>query len=252
MVDAQTFTAFLYGWTALALVLLPIQLFLTPPYGRHRSTAWGPVMDNRAGWVVMELVSPIAFAWCFVTGGGVGGVAWIFFALWMAHYIHRSLVFPMRMRTSGKTIPVAIVASAIGFNGINGWSNGYYLGGLGGPYPEDWLADPRFIIGMLLFCAGAALNISSDNILLRLREPGGGGYKIPRGGLFALVSCPNHLGEIVEWAGFAIMCWNLPALAFAVWTAANLIPRSISHHRWYRERFADYPRERRAIIPGIL
>jgi hypothetical protein len=48
------------------------------------------------------------------------------------------------------------------------------------------------------------------------------------------------------------MCWNLPALSFAVWTAANLIPRAISHHAWYRRTFADYPRDRRAVIPAVL
>jgi len=66
------------------------------------------------------------------------------------------------------------------------------------------------------------------------------------------VSCPNLFGEIVEWSGFAMMCWNLPALSFAIWTAANLIPRAISHHRWYRQRFADYPAARKAVIPFIL
>ena len=75
---------------------------------------------------------------------------------------------------------------------------------------------------------------------------------MPKGGLFRYVSCPNHFGEIVEWAGFAVMCWNLPALSFAVWTAGNLIPRSLSHHRWYREHFPDYPAERKAVIPFVL
>ena len=70
--------------------------------------------------------------------------------------------------------------------------------------------------------------------------------------MFRYVSCPNHFGEIVEWAGFAVMCWNLPALSFAVWTAGNLIPRALSHHRWYRERFPDYPPERKAVIPFVL
>jgi hypothetical protein len=77
-------------------------------------------------------------------------------------------------------------------------------------------------------------------------------YAIPRGSLFECVSCPNHLGEIVEWFGFALMCWNLPALSFAIWTAANLIPRALSHHRWYAEKFANYPKERKALIPFVM
>jgi 3-oxo-5-alpha-steroid 4-dehydrogenase 1 len=65
------------------------------------------------------------------------------------------------------------------------------------------------------------------------------------------VSCPNHLGEIVQWFGFALMAWNLPALSFAVWTAANLIPRAVVHHRWYRAHFSEYPAGRRAVVPGV-
>ncbi|MQY67097.1 MAG: hypothetical protein GH159_02080 [Dehalococcoidia bacterium] len=45
--------------------------------------------------------------------------------------------------------------------------------------------------------------------------------------------------------------WSLPGLAFAVWTAANLVPRAHSHHAWYRQRFPDYPPRRRALLPGI-
>ena len=48
------------------------------------------------------------------------------------------------------------------------------------------------------------------------------------------------------------MAWSLPALAFAMWTAANLIPRALWRHRWYREKFPDYPPSRRAVIPGVL
>jgi hypothetical protein len=60
------------------------------------------------------------------------------------------------------------------------------------------------------------------------------------------------MGEIIEWSGFALMCWNLPALSFAIWTAANLIPRAVSHHAWYRRTFPDYPQDRHAVVPALL
>jgi protein-S-isoprenylcysteine O-methyltransferase Ste14 len=75
---------------------------------------------------------------------------------------------------------------------------------------------------------------------------------IPRGGLFRWVSAPNYLGEMMEWVGFAIATWSLAGAAFAVWTIANLLPRAVSNHRWYRSKFADYPPERRALIPWIF
>ena len=46
--------------------------------------------------------------------------------------------------------------------------------------------------------------------------------------------------------------WSLAGLSFAVYTFANLAPRAFSNHAWYREKFADYPRGRRALIPFVL
>jgi hypothetical protein len=35
-------------------------------------------------------------------------------------------------------------------------------------------------------------------------------------------------------------------------TSANLVPRAIAHHRWYRETFPEYPPERKAVLPLLL
>ena len=43
----------------------------------------------------------------------------------------------------------------------------------------------------------------------------------------------------------------LAGWAFAVFTIANLAPRALTHHKWYRAQFPDYPPERRALIPGL-
>ena len=250
----EYFRIVLWGWIALGLLLVPLQLRVTAPYGRHTRGDWGPMIDNRLGWIVMEIVSPLVFAYFFLSGNQPKTAPmWIIFALWIAHYLHRSLIFPFRLQTRGKQMPLSIAASAAFFNAVNGFFNGYYLGYLSPPYPLSWLSDPRYLLGLVLFLGGAAINLWADNRLINLRRRSDeGGYRIPRGGLFRYVSCPNHFGEIVEWTGFAILCWNLPAFSFAVWTAANLIPRACSHHRWYRTHFPDYPQDRRAVIPGLL
>jgi steroid 5-alpha reductase family enzyme len=105
---------------------------------------------------------------------------------------------------------------------------------------------------VLLFVCGFAVNKHSDWLLRKLRKPGESGYSIPRGGLFRWVSCPNYLGEIIEWIGWAVATWSLAGLSFAVWTAANLIPRAWQYHRWYRKEFPDYPKKRKAVIPFLL
>jgi 3-oxo-5-alpha-steroid 4-dehydrogenase 1 len=63
--------------------------------------------------------------------------------------------------------------------------------------------------------AGAALNVQSDYHLLHLRAQKGAGYHIPTAGAFQVVSCPNFLGEILEWIGYAIACSHLAGVAFA-------------------------------------
>lgn len=150
-------------------------------------------------------------------------------------------------------MPVVIMLSAIFFNLMNAGLNGYWLGFSAPPYPADWMTDPRFIIGAIIFVAGFGINQAADKKLISLRKDGTKGYFIPNGGLFNYISCPNFFGEIIEWSGFAIMAWNLPALSFAVWTAANLIPRALDHHKWYKSYFKEeYPENRKAVVPFLL
>ena len=82
-----------------------------------------------------------------------------------------------------------------------------------------------------------------------LRKPEESVYKVPYGGLYKWISCPNYLGEILVWIGWAIATWSLPGLSFAVWTVANLVPRAWSYHKWYQTNFDNYPQERKALIP---
>ena len=150
-------------------------------------------------------------------------------------------------------MPLAIVGSAIFFNLVNAGLNGYYLSTLAPieQYNTGWLTSPSFITGALLFFGGMFVNLKADNMLIGIRKPGESGYKIPRGFLFDYVSSPNLFGEIVEWSGFALMAWNLPAFTFMVWTFANLVPRAKNHHDWYRRNFADYPEKRKVVFPYL-
>lgn len=94
---------------------------------------------------------------------------------------------------------------------------------------------------------------SDTDILVVLIVPSGGitGYQIPHGGMYELVSCPNYLGETIEWIGYAVTTGSIPGAAFAFYTFANLAPRAHQHHQWYKEKFSDYPANRKAYIPYI-
>ncbi len=140
---------------------------------------------------------------------------------------------------------------AFGFNLVNGYLQGRGLFTIGPLRDLSWFVDPRFILGSLMFIGGYALNRQSDSVLRRLRAPGDAGYRIPYSSEFRLVSCPNYLGELIEWLGWALLTWSLAGFGFFLWTAANLIPRARAHHRWYQSRFPNYPAERKAVIPYL-
>jgi protein-S-isoprenylcysteine O-methyltransferase Ste14 len=247
------FHGLLWIYAALGALAFVALFFIVAPYGRHRRNGWGPTIDDTLGWVVMESVSAVAFAACFALGERrTSPVAITFLVLWEVHYVNRAFIFPFRRSGAPRRMPVVVCAMAVVFNLMNGYLNGRWLNTLSPPTPDGWFTDPRFLAGVTLFVAGYLINLQSDEILRRLRGPGETGYKIPTGGLYRWVSSPNYLGEIIEWCGFALATWSLPGLAFALWTVANLAPRAVSHHRWYREKFPDYPAERRALIPYLL
>ena len=52
----------------------------------------------------------------------------------------------------------------------------------------------RFFIGLVMFLGGIGVNILSNRVLVALKKEGKG-YRVLRGGLFELVSCPNYFGE---------------------------------------------------------
>ena len=251
--DGKTLNILAAIWIAIALITLPFLLRVTQPYGRHVSKNWGPLLDNKIGWILQETPSLVFLCIFFFTGTGVKPAgAWFLWAIWVLHYINRSFIYPLRTRTSGKKIPLVIVISAIFFNFVNGFLNGTYLGNFGDAYGTGFFLSAHFLIGLPVFIAGVVINNYSDSQLINLRKPGETGYKIPTGGFFKYVSCPNHFGEMVEWLGFAMMANSLPAWSFAIWTVVNLIPRTLDNHKWYLQKFPDYPKERKAVIPFIL
>lgn len=253
MIEESTFFGWLLtGWFVLSAVTFLVLLIIPAPYGRHLREGWGPQINARAGWVLMESTVVLVFGLFWILGRDpLSLLPLCFLLIFQSHYIYRAFVYPFRMR-SGKAMPLVIVLSGVLFNVINGYLNARWLFTLAPCDDPGWLSDPRFVLGLLVFFAGMMINHHADARLRRLRQQDGGKYGIPRGGLYRLVSCPNYLGEIVEWAGWALLTWSLPGLAFLVWTAANLVPRALHHHRWYRRTFPDYPPERKAIIPWIL
>lgn len=239
------FQILLIFWLCLALVVFFALFFFNAPYGRLVKKGLGPTLPNRLGWLLMEAPACMGFLLFYLLGEHRKGIAaWVFLLMWQFHYIYRAFIYPFWLRGNEKRMPVSVVGMGISHNVVNSYLNARYLFTFSEGYPANWLAGLPFLAGLVLFAAGMYINRRSDHILRNLRRPGESGYKIPYGGLFRFISCPNYLGEIVEWSGWALATWSLPGLAFAVWTYANLVPRAWAYHRWYRQHFPDYPTER--------
>lgn len=253
MKEAVFFRWFLLGWTALALIIFASLFFVSAPYGRHERKGWGHTIDPKWGWFVMEFPAlTLPFFFFFASQREQNVVALIFFLMWEIHYVQRALIYPLAMKKSPHKMPLVVMFMGLFFSVCNGYLNGRYLFALSPPSPLRWMSDPRFILGVLLFGTGFVINVQSDSILRALRREGKTGYKIPTGGAFKYVSCPNYLGEILEWTGWGIATWSLSGAAFALWTSANLVPRAFANHGWYLSIFPDYPKSRKALIPFIV
>ena len=252
MTEAQLHGMLVWAVIAIAAVTFLYLRHRAAPYGRHYAGAgWGPHISARPAWIIMELPAPAVFLVVYLNGQGAFQLLpLLFLVMWQGHYLNRTFVYPFRIRARGRKTPLLLVGSGFLFNVINAYINARFISEFN-EYAIEWLADPRFLIGVGVFLAGLALNLHADHTLMRLRRPGETGYAIPQGGGFRFVSCPNYLGEILEWTGWAVATWSMGGLAFMLFTIANLAPRARSNHRWYLETFSDYPAHRRALVPGI-
>lgn len=247
----ENFTLLLWIWIALAAIIFFSLLYITAPYGRHATSTWGPLINNKLAWFLMEFFVLVVFVYFILIGRLPQTKVNLFImGLFILHYVNRSFIFPLRIKTKGKKMPIAIMLMGLFFNLCNGFFLGYYLGAFKA-YSIDWINTPQFIIGTFIFFLGMGINWWADTVLIHLRKPNETHYKIPQQGLFKLISCPNLFGEVVEWCGFAILTWSLPGLAFFIWTFANLVPRAFAHHQWYQSKFPEYPKKRKAIFPFI-
>ena len=248
--DMGWFYNFLFLWIFIGLCTFLFLIFskTIAPYGRHSNSKWGISIDNRWGWFWMELPALLLMPFIVLISPIEKSIIIILMlSLWVLHYFYRTILFPMKLRTKGKKIPIVIVISAFVFNLCNGFFVGYEIGYLS----QEFNFGINTIIGAVIFLSGMYINRSSDNKLISLRKENKE-YQIPQGGMFKYISCPNHFGEIIEWFGFAIIVFNLGALSFALWTAFNLIPRAVNHHNWYKKSFKEYPDKRKAVIPYIF
>ena len=238
-------------WSLGAIPTLVVGLLRWDPVGRLGTSGFGTEMNARLGWFIYELPALLTYPVIYLVVGNHHLIGDVVLALWLLHYGHRGLIWCWLVPKRDGRVSMSLLMSSISFNLINGGLIGWYMAYVAA-YPEQWLLDPRAIVGILLFVLGAKVNIWSDYRMRRLRMESTDRSVVPSGGPFNYVCCPNLAGEIIEWIGFALLTWSLPGLAFALWTIANLVPRALWRRDWYRENFDTFPKARAALVPGVL
>ncbi|KAF7010340.1 hypothetical protein CFC21_024764 [Triticum aestivum] len=110
-------------------------------------------------------------------------------------------------------------------------------------------------IGAIIFLWGSLHQIRCHAILGSLREnKDSDEYVIPCGDWFSRVSCPHYLAELVIYLGMLMASGgsDISVWFLFIFVITNLSFAAVQTHRWYLQKFEDYPRSRYAIIPFVL
>ena len=258
--DLSSFYNFLFIVALIGLVIFVTLYYVDAGYGKMRSEKWGPAINNKIGWFLMEMpvFLIVLYLWA-ISPYTVTRHApyWVFLLIFEFHYFQRSFIFPFLLKGKGQ-MPIVIMLLSVIWNLMNGYIQGFWLFHLAPKYfPEmyttAWLYDPRFIIGTLIFIAGWIINMHSDHVIRNLRKPGDTNHYLPKKGLYKYVTSANYFGEITEWFGFAILTWSFAGLLFWWFSCCNLVPRANSIYLKYEQEFPDeFDRKKlKRIIPFI-
>jgi len=153
----------------IAIITIPISMLffshIPTPYGRfYIKDIWGPELDEKNAWFIMEstgLFMFLIFYFLFGTNK-FQYVPLIFLGLWTFHYINRAIIYPFAiMKQKYKKFPLILVIFGFFYltmfsylNAKNVSSNPKYI--------IDWIKSHAFIIGVILFFIGFIINVWSD------------------------------------------------------------------------------------------
>ena len=158
------FYNFLFLWIFIGFCTFLYLIFskTIAPYGRHSNSEWGITIDNKWGWFWMELpalvVMPIIV---LISPVEKNEIIILIISLWILHYFYRTILFPIKLKTKGKKMPLVIVISAFIFNLFNGFFVGYEIGNI-----SQLDFGINTLIGLVIFFTGMYINRSSDNKLI--------------------------------------------------------------------------------------
>lgn len=173
---------------------------------------------------------------------------------WCFHYFKRIMETFFVHRFSHATSPLSNVFRNCAYY----WSFGCYIAYYVNHPLYTPVSDLQMKIGLGFGLIMQLANFYCHIILRNLRSPSGnGGYQIPQGFLFNIVTCANYTTEIYQWLGFNIATQTVAGYIFLVVAAFIMTNWALAKHRRLRRLFdgkegrPKYPR-RWVILPPFL
>ncbi|XP_072980894.1 very-long-chain enoyl-CoA reductase-like isoform X2 [Typha angustifolia] len=173
---------------------------------------------------------------------------------WCFHYFKRIMETFFVHRFSHATSPLSNVFRNCAYYWIFAAYIAYYVN-----HPlYSPVSDLQMKIGFAFGLVCQVSNFYCHLLLRSLRSPSGnGGYQIPYGFLFNIVTCANYTTEIYQWLGFNIATQTVAGYVFLVVAALIMTNWALAKHRRMKKLFdgregrPKYPR-RWVILPPFF
>eukprot|EP01117_Protostelium_nocturnum_P011681 TRINITY_DN4251_c0_g1_i1.p1 TRINITY_DN4251_c0_g1~~TRINITY_DN4251_c0_g1_i1.p1 ORF type:complete len:293 (+),score=59.43 TRINITY_DN4251_c0_g1_i1:70-948(+) len=165
---------------------------------------------------------------------------------WIIHFAKREFETLFVHRFGNDTMPLGNLYKNCAYY----WSFGLFIGYLvNRPHFGEGASLFWVLVGLAIFLLSEVGNGVTHLQLRNLRPAGSKTRRVPRGGLFNYVSCPNYTCEILAWVGFSIFTGSFGAWLFTLVGAGQMALWAQKKHARYRKEFPDYPRNRKALVP---
>ncbi len=249
MLIPQTWTLFtiifytVFGIFALLLGFLDYYELWPMRYSKFGTPKGVP---SRIGMFVLyflPLITATVAAWSYLPDANL--IQWLVYAAVMAHFAKRTLEVLFVHNYSGYMQTLTFVIIVITYALIAGMISGLNARAIAE-------LDALFWVGMVLFVVGEVGNFYHHKLLADLRAEGDSDYHLPRGGWFEGATCPHYFFELLAWLGLVFISRHLFTLLAFIAMLGYLTARGIKTRQWYRQRFPDFPEERKYMIPHIF
>jgi very-long-chain enoyl-CoA reductase len=118
---------------------------------------------------------------------------------------------------------------------------------------EYKLSSAQSLFGMIVFIIGQTGNLFHHILLKNLRNSRTDKeYVIPKGGFFEILVCPHYFFELISWLGIAILSTHWESYVVFFIMVCYLSGRSVRTKAWYLEKFNNFPKSRKRIVPFVF